>query len=209
MNCRYCEERMSDYIDRTLPPAEMEVVLEHLDTCASCAELARSVRTLLAECKTYPVLEPDLALVERILLRTSGRPRRRTLRELITEHLVSPILTPRFAAGAALSLLFVAFAIHWISPRVGDVASVLAPRQVFRNMDRAAQGVYSEGLRLYDKKNEWQAQFSYIKNNVFTKLGLMIEQLDVPEQGHEKSGEPGQQQKKNPSEKSSLLLLPA
>ncbi len=77
-------------------------------------------------------------------------------------------------------------------------------------MDRGVQGIYAEGLRAYDKKNEWQAQFTFLKNNVFHKLGFMIEQLDVPVQtnGKQKSGEPRQQQDKNPGQKSSMLLLP-
>jgi hypothetical protein len=76
-------------------------------------------------------------------------------------------------------------------------------------MDRGVQEIYARGLKAYDKKNEWQAQFGFIKNNVFNRLGFMIEQLDVPVEGKKKSGEPRQQQEKTPSEKSSLMLLPA
>ena len=76
-------------------------------------------------------------------------------------------------------------------------------------MDRGAQQLYSEGLKAYDKKNYLQDQFTYFKNTMLNKLGFMIEQLDVPVEGKKKSGEPRQQQEKSPSDKSSLLLLPA
>jgi hypothetical protein len=89
------------------------------------------------------------------------------------------------------------------------VASVLSPKEMFRRMDRSVQQLYSEGLKAYDAKNEWQAKLNYYKNNVFNRLGFMIEQLDVPVEGKKKSGEPRQRQEKAPSKNSSILLLPA
>ncbi|PYV20108.1 MAG: hypothetical protein DMG07_00100 [Acidobacteria bacterium] len=209
MDCRYVEEHLTDYLDRSLPAGALEEIAEHFDDCPACAALAEDVRAVLVECKTLPALDPGLALVEKILLRTSGRPRTRTLRELLQDYVVRPVLTPRFAMGSALTVLFLVFAVYWMSPRVSGVASALSPRELFRSMDRAVQGIYGEGLKAYDKKNEWQAQFSFIKNNVFNRLGLMMEQMDVPVEGNGKSGKPGQQQPKAPSEKSSILLLPA
>ena len=208
MDCRYVEEHLTDYMDRSLSTGELQAIGEHLDHCAACASLLDDVRAVTVDCKTFPQLDPGIPLLERILLRTSGRPRTRPLGELFAEYVFRPMLTPRFAMGAALSLMFATFAIYWITPRVSGVAAALSPREVFRSMDRAAQGIYGEGLKIYDKKNEWQAQFSFIKTNVFNRLGLMMDQLDVPVQGNDKSGEPRQQQPKAPSEKSSLLLLP-
>jgi hypothetical protein len=121
------------------------------------------------------------------------------------------MLTPRFAAGAALALLFLALSVTLARPHMSTVASFLSPVEMLHRLDRGVQGIYAEGLKAYDKKNEWQAQFTFFKNNVFHKLGFMIEQLDVPVQtnGKQKSGEPPQQQEKPPSQKSSLLLLRA
>ena len=104
--------------------------------------------------------------------------------------------------------MFLALTVGLFRDRVSSVTAALSPRELFSQMDRGVQAVYSRGLKVYDKKNEWQAQFTFIKNNMFNRLGLMIEQLDVPVEGKKKSGEPRQQQEKNPSEKSSLLLLP-
>jgi hypothetical protein len=94
-------------------------------------------------------------------------------------------------------------------PRASSVSAALSPKEIFRQMDRGVQRIYSEGLKAYDKKNELQEQFTFFKNNVFNKLGFIIEQLDVPVEGKQDSGEPGQQQEKAPSDKSSVLLLPA
>jgi hypothetical protein len=209
MNCPYVEERLSEYLERSLPANEMSQVAEHLHECANCSTLMEEMRSIIAACKSFPKLEFDLTLAERILLRTSGRPRSKTLRERFNEYILRPMLTPRFAAGAVLATLFVALIASLIAPKMSVVASVLSPTEMFRRMDRGVQQLYGEGLKAYDKKNEWQAQLSFIKNNVVNKLGFMIEQLDVPVEGKKKSGEPRQRQEKAPSKNSSLLLLPA
>jgi hypothetical protein len=208
MNCPDCEERLSEYLERSLPSEEMAKIAGHLHECPKCATLLEEMRSVLLTCKTFPTFEIDLDLVDKILLRTTGRPRRRSLRELIRQHFIQPLLTPRFAIGAALLVLFLGLAPYLFLPKAVTVASLLSPKEWIRQMDRGVQGIYSEGLKIYSKKNEWQAQFSFIKNNVFNKLGFMMEQLDVPMEGKKKSGEPRQQQEKAPSQKSSLLLLP-
>ncbi len=208
MKCPDCEERLSEYLDRSLASEEMAQVAAHLHECGGCASLLEEMRSVLVTCKTFPVVDLDLDLVERILLRTSGKPRTRSLRELVRQYLLQPLMTPRFAVGAALVVLFLAFSSNLLLPKAAGIASVLSPRELVRQMDRGVQGIYSEGLKVYNKKNEWQAQIGFIKNNVFNKLGFMMEQLDVPVEGKKKPGEPRQQQEKAPTQKSSLLLLP-
>jgi hypothetical protein len=210
MECPKVEERLSEYAERSLAPEEMTQVAEHLHACGNCSTLLEQMRVLLLTCKSYPSLDMDVDLLDRILLRTSGRPRTRSWRERLDQYILRPVLTPRFAAGAALSLLFIALASVLVRPHMPLVASLVSPTEWIRRLDRGVQGIYAEGLKAYDKKNEWQAQFGFFKNNMMHKLGFMIEQLDVPVQtnGKQKSGEPRQQQEKNPSQKSSMLLLP-
>jgi len=209
MECRYIEDRLSEYIDKSLLPADMRTVAEHIRDCRSCLLLSEEMRANLAACRAFPVLDPDLELIERILLRTSGRPRTRSFRELLRQYVVGPMFTPRFAVGTGLAVLFLAFVMNFMAPRLGGIASALSPRELLKSFDRGVQSVYAEGLKAYDKKNEWQAQFTFFKNNVFNTLGFMIERLDVPKEGKKKPGEPRQQQEKAPNEKSSLLLLRA
>lgn len=210
MECQYCEDRLSAYLERTLFEGEMRQVSEHLDRCGDCAALLENMRSLTAACRTFPILEPGTELLERILLRTSGRPRTRSLREVLDRFLLRPLMTPRLAVGASLAALFLALLFHFMVPRVSAVAAAIAPGEVLRHLDRGVQQIYSEGVKVYDKKNEWQAQITFIKNNLLNKLGFMIEQLDVPVEGNkDKSGQPRQQQEKDSSEKSSALQLPA
>ncbi len=209
MECQYFEDHLTEYMDRSLPAQDLARIAEHLHECSNCTSLLEEVHSVLVTCKTVPAVDLDLDLVDRILLRTSGRPRTRTFRELLTQYFLRPILTPRFAMGTGLAVLFLGLAFNLMMPKMTGLASVLSPREMFRRADRGIQQLYSSGLKLYDKKNEWQAELSFIKNNVFNKLGFMIEQLDVPVEGKRDSGEPRQQQEKAPSDKSSVLLLPA
>ena len=208
MKCPHIEERLSEYMERTLPGPEMGRVAEHLHECANCSALLEEMRSVLLRCRSFPSYEPDITLIERVLLRTTGRPRTRTFREHLERYLLRPLLTPRFAAGVVLTVMFLALTVGLFRDRISSVAASLSPRELLSQMDRGVQAVYSRGLKVYDKKNEWQAQFTFIKNNMLNRLGLMIDQLDVPVEGKKKSGEPRQQQEKNPSGKSSLLLLP-
>ncbi len=209
MNCPQIEERLSEYLERALPATEMEQLAEHIHGCGNCSALLEEMRSILLRCKGFPVYEPDVNLIERVLLRTTGRPRTKTFREVLDHYFLRPVLTPRFAVGAALAVMFLVLSASLLAPRASAIAAALSPKELFRTMDRGAQAIYSRGIKAYDQKNEWQAQFTFFKNNMFNRLGIMIEQLDVPQEGKKKSGEPRQQQEKDPGEKtSSLLLLP-
>ena len=207
MDCVHVEERLSEYVERSLPHPEMVQVAEHLQECPGCLNLMEEIRSILVSCQAFPSLEVDTALIDRILVRTSGKPRTRTLRERIQAYFLQPILTPRFAAGAGLVLLFLALTVDLMAPRIGGIASVLSPSEMLRQMDRGVQKIYSEGLKLYDTKNEWQARFAFYKNDVFRRLGFMIEQLDVPVETQKKPAEP-KPPEKGPRQKSSVSLFP-
>ena len=72
-------------------------------------------------------------------------------------------------------------------------------------MDRGVNHLYGEGLKAYDKKNEWEAQISYLKNRMISRLQYMMEKFDTPEEGWE---EPvvQERQEENPLEEKSTEL---
>ena len=95
-------------------------------------------------------------------------------------------------------------------PRMSVALSELSPSGIFGLMDRGGQHIYGEGLRAYEKKNEWQAQLIYFKNNVFNKLNFVIEQFETPIEGRNQPEEPWQHKEKAPGNKhSSLFSQPA
>jgi hypothetical protein len=207
MRCEWIQDRLSAYVEHDLPGDEMIRVAEHLQECTICLGLMEEMRSVLVTCQAFPALEVDLALVDKILLRTSGKPRTRPLGERLRAYFLQPVLTPRFAVGVGLALLFAALAVDLVLPRANVLAASLSPRSILMQIDRGAQNLYSEGLKLYNAKNEWQAQVGNFTSNALKNLGFMIEKMDVPVEGNKKPDEQ-KQQNKNPDRKSSVLLFP-
>src|SRR5512136_2006697 len=141
MKCPQFEERLSEYMERTLPASELGQVAEHLHECANCSALLEEMRSILLRCKSFPSYEPDTALIERILLRTTGRPRTRTFRELLDQYFLRRLLTPRFAAGAVLTVMFLGLTVGLFRDRISSVAAMLSPGELISQMDRGVQTV--------------------------------------------------------------------
>ena len=58
----WATERLSDYIDGNLPPAEAERVARHLDTCPSCSALRGDLESLVAASRGLGAIEPPTDL---------------------------------------------------------------------------------------------------------------------------------------------------
>jgi hypothetical protein len=205
MDCSKVEQRLSEYMESSLPADEMSQVARHLESCRQCSALLNEMRFAVSVCQSYPELEMDLDLLEKVLFRTSGRPRTRSFRERLDQYFIRPLLTPRFAAGVSLATLFLVLMFNLMMPRLSEVVSVLSPPEMLRLMDRGVQRLYGEGLKAYDKTSEWQAQFDFFKDNTLNKLRFIFEQMEVPVEGRKKSEEPAHDREKAPGEKSSRL----
>jgi hypothetical protein len=206
MDCPKIEQWLSEYMEASLPAGEMDLVTKHLEGCRNCSALLDEMRSVVASCRSYPTFEMDPDFLERILLRTSGRPRTQSFYERLN-NFINPLLSPRLAVGASLAMLFLVLMINLMMPRFPVVLSALSPSSLLQLMDRGVQQLYGQGLKAYDKKNEWQAQFKYFKNNTFNKMRFMMEQIEVPVEGRKKSEQPMQEKGDAPREKSSRFLL--
>ena len=210
MDCSQIEQWLSEYMEASLPAEEREQVKKHLETCSNCSALLAEMRSAFSLCHLDPALDVDPDFIEKILLRTSGRPRSRSFREWFNLRLLRPLLTPRFAVGASLAALFLVLMANLMVPRLSTAISALSLQQLLQMMDHGVSQLYGEGLRAYEKKNEWQAQFSRFKNNAWNSLRSVIEQMDGPVEGRKKSHEGEPQKESAPKEQSSgLLPLPA
>ncbi len=209
MNCSQIEELLSEYIERRLPDKETAEAASHLSQCPDCSRLRDGMVSAIRLCQKYPVLEINVSLLEKILLRTSGRPRRRSLREMCADCFLKSLWTPRFAVGSGLAALFLFLMINLVFPRVSPALSAFSPSELLRLMDRGVQQAYGEGLKAYKTKTDLEEQFAYLKNNLFGKLRFFIGKIDMPAEESGKSASP-EGRKKAPEEKSSSLpLFPA
>jgi len=205
MECSKVELILSEYLDGSSPADEHQQIAKHLDGCPHCSALLREMQSALALCRNFPTLDMDPRFVESILLHTSGRPRTRSFREIFNQYFVRPLLTPRLAVGASLAALFLIILFDGMMPKLTVTFSSLSPGGFFQFMDRGVQQLYGEGLKIYEKKNAWQAQYARIKNNAWNELRFMMEQMEVPVEGRKKSEEPAPPKEDAPQQKSSCL----
>lgn len=206
MDCPKVEERLSEYMESSLSPESMAQVAEHLKACPQCSALLREMESITLLCRRLPDLEMDPDLVDRILIRTLGRPRRRSLFERLKQSIFPPLFTPRFAVGAGLATLFLALVINLMGPQVPAALSALSPSSVFGFLDRGVQRLYSSGIKAYDKTNQWQAELSSFKKSTLNRMRFMIEWIEVPMEGRKKSEKPEQRKEQAPEEKRSGLI---
>jgi hypothetical protein len=176
MDCKSIEHRLSEYMESSLPAEEMSRVSKHLENFPACSALSVEIGKIFSLCNSYPALELNLEVVDRILLRTSGRPRTRSLLERLYHLLKQTLLTPRIAVGAGLAVVFVAITYNLLLPSL----SGLSPNQLTNFMDRGVRQVYGEALRLYETKNEWQARIAFFKSTTLNKLRSIVDRMEAP-----------------------------
>ena len=207
MDCSRIEQQLSGYMESSLHADEMNQVEEHLKSCLHCSELLNEMRSVASLCQSYPTLELDPDFLERILLRTSGRPRTQSFQERFQRYFWGPLLTPRFAAGAVLATLFLALTLNLMMPRISTALSLLSPPEMLRIIDRGVQRLYGEGLKVYNKKNELQEDFIFFKNDTVDKMRFFFEKMEVPVEGRKKSEEPVREKDGTLKEKRTQMLL--
>jgi len=77
MNCAYCKDKLSAYIDNELSPEERFLIEEHVQVCPSCAREAETLHQLGVLFESIPEETPSPAFVQRtvnkaaVLLRRS------------------------------------------------------------------------------------------------------------------------------------------
>ena len=65
MNAHWTE-RLSEYLDGDLSPAERETCEAHLDACADCARLLEELKSVVAEAGALPLVPPPAGLWDAI-----------------------------------------------------------------------------------------------------------------------------------------------
>ncbi len=146
-NCTFTEERLSDYLDGKLSPAEAAEFSAHTAGCASCAQTVALVGGLVSRMHKVELLEEPPHLVAKILDATLGP---RTQKEGWKRWFEwVPILwQPRFAMGLATvaALLVVISYTAGLTPAKLKKAD-LSPTSVLRSANRQAHLTYARGAK--------------------------------------------------------------
>ena len=99
-NCTNTEERLSDYIDGLMTPAEAEAFKAHAATCADCANMVAAVSSLVTNMHALELEPAPPMLINRILDATSG-PRKEKASWKSWFTMPGRWVQPRFVLGLA------------------------------------------------------------------------------------------------------------
>ncbi len=146
-NCARTEERLSDYLDGTLSPAEAAAFSAHASGCDPCGKLVAQVGGLVHQMRALDALEAPPQLIPKILESTLG-PRTQSAGWQRWFAWVPQLWQPRFAMGVitvAATILIVLYTTG-ISPAKLKKAD-LSPTNVFRTANRQVHLTYARSAK--------------------------------------------------------------
>jgi predicted anti-sigma-YlaC factor YlaD len=147
MNCAYCEERLSDYLENTLADSERALVALHLQSCAACGALCAGVAEVMNWGKVVPVRVPPEWLPSRIVANTP-RVVRVTWRDWFAGAWRT-VAEPRFA----LALFTTVILFGWLNTATAFGSTVTSivrdPAGVYHGVEGLANRAYAEAVRNY------------------------------------------------------------
>jgi anti-sigma factor RsiW len=164
--CEQIEERLSDYLEGLLPPAERIAFEAHANSCASCAPLLASVSDLLHNLHTLEAVEPPARLIHNILDRTLG-PRQSAAGWRAALGWFGGLLSLRFAYGAisvaaTLAILLTASGFSFRKPKLAE----LSPVNLYRAANNGAHIAYARSAKFVsDLRVVYEIQSRLSKDN--------------------------------------------
>src|ERR1700683_4875289 len=146
-NCTLTEERLSDYLEGKLSPAEAAAFSAHMASCANCTETVVQVSRLVNQMHKLEMVEEPPQLIAKILDATLGP---RTQKESWRQWFgwISVVWQPRFAMGlaAAMASVFIVSNAAGFTPAKLKKAD-LSPANVLRSANRQAHLTYARGAK--------------------------------------------------------------
>lgn len=167
MNCAYCEERMSDYLENSLTDAESSALHLHLQSCNACTELLDGMNQVLAWGKSFPSYAAPAWLAPRILANTP-----RTARETWLDTLVSMwkgVTEPRTAMAIFTAVMVIGWMGSLLNVSFNPVTVVRNPAIIYYGAGEAVNRAYDQAIRSYYR--------SPLIIQIQTQIGSRIEQL--------------------------------
>jgi hypothetical protein len=145
--CDQIEMRLSDYLEGMLQAPERAAFEAHAESCAECAPLLASVRSLVSELRGMEEVEAPERLIGSILEQTLGK-RETVTRWQAIRNFIQGLATPKFAYGTAsvvatLVILLGASGISLRKPKLAD----LHPATVMHNVVRRAHLVKAQSVK--------------------------------------------------------------
>ncbi len=200
-NCILTEERLSDFLEAALSPAEAAAFSKHVDVCEHCSKLVGQVSTLVNQMQQSALVEEPPQLARQVLDATLG-PRNQKPVSQGWLGWVPTILQPRFAMGivtVAASILIVFHAAGSPGARTN-----LSPVNLVRDANRQVHLTYAKGAKFV---NDLRVVYE-IQSRLSSQPESMSEPISVPvtrPSGEPQPGRDQQQPSTDPHEKSETI----
>ncbi len=154
MECDRMEELISPYLDGDLSTAERQAMEVHLQDCAACRELLGLLREVNASLQTFPELEVNPDLHERLL----AIPERKSRFRFGFDFLVRPALQPVLAAATVL-LTVISF--YAFSPQHSAIN---------KSIERQFHMGYKKMGQLYTRAESFTSSLAGYKDNLVVAI---------------------------------------
>src|SRR5271167_4540651 len=134
--CKNSEERLSEYLDGNLTPAEASAFAMHAASCPSCAQLVSQVGSLIGQMHQLEEITEPPQLVQSILDATTG-PRKQKAGWTKWFTWVPVLWQPRFAMGIVTVAASLAIVLHTSGVTPAKIKRAdLSPASLVRSANR-------------------------------------------------------------------------
>ena len=204
MNCSRFETILTDYLERRLDLPVQQAVEAHLRDCEQCSALLDNVVALRRELENFPELTPPEDLVDRILVKTTGRPQPLSLWKETILPAIKPFFTKRFTFATVLLFVFLSLMVNLVGPPAG---AVLSPGGLAESADKLTTQIAMKWAQVLSFTDSVAEEIRLLKEDLYGRLDYhLVSQLfksyqrSLEEQQNHPSGDSEEQQDSPPVE---------
>ncbi len=167
MNCSGFETILTDYLERRLDSPVRQAVGVHLGDCEQCRALLENVVALRRELEDFPELSPPGDLVDRILVKTTGRPKPLSFWKETILPTMKPFFTKRFAFATVLLFVFLSLMVNLVGPPAG---AVLSPGGLAESADRLTSQVAMKWAQVLSFTDSVGGEIRLLREDLYGRL---------------------------------------
>ncbi len=175
MNCSRFETILTDYLEQRLDSPVGQAVDVHLRECERCEALLERVVALRRELENFPELTPPADLVERILVKTTGRPKPLPLWKETILPAIRPFFTKRFTFATVLLFVFLSLMVNLVGPPAG---AVLRPGGLAESADKLTTQIAKKWTQILSFTDSVTGEIRLLKEDLYGRLDYhLVSQL--------------------------------
>ena len=167
MNCSRFETILTDYLEQGLDSPVQQAVEIHLGDCEQCRALLENVVTLRRELEDFPELTPPDDLVDRILVKTTGRPKPLSFWKETILPTMKPFFTKRFTFATVLLFVFLSLMVNLVGPPAG---AALSPGGLAESADKLTTQIAMKWAQALSFTDSVAGEILLLKEDLYGRL---------------------------------------